>query len=130
MFNGKNATDKLLLSTNVTVLGAFFFVFQAPINTKPTKWTLLISFALYICSALMLLWFLNRFPIRMKLLDEYREKTVKKYSKRIGMFIEEILVPFARLKAKNETLAKLAKVSSEAEYKALMKSIDEEIKGA
>lgn len=76
----------------------------------------------------MILWFLHRFPVRQKLLDEFREKTVKKYSKRIGMFIEEILVPFARLKAKDETLSKLAKVSSVAEHKALMKSIDNEIK--
>lgn len=128
MLNGKNSTDKLLLSTNVTVLVAYFFVFQAPIDTDSVKWILLISFVLYICSALMILWFLHRFQIRDELYEVYREKTLNKFSKRIRMFMEEILVPFERLKAKSETLTKLVKVSTEDEYKTLMESIDMEIK--
>jgi hypothetical protein len=128
MPNRKNKLDKILASTNATVLLAFLFIFQVNQISPIIKWTLLISFTLYIISLLLLLWNIHRFPIRMKLLDELREKTVKKYSARIASFIEEIAVPFSRLKAKDEVLSRLANVKTKEEHEKLMESINKEIK--
>lgn len=123
----KNQTDKLLLTANSTVLVAFFFVFQAPISNLLTKYTLISSFTLFIVSLFMILWFLYRQPILHKLYDKLREKTVKKYSKRIAAFIENIAVPLARLKTRDEFLGKLASVKSQEEHTELMISIGKEI---
>lgn len=127
MLSKKNQADKLLLTANTTVLVAFFFVFQAPITNKSTKYALIASFSLFIISLLMLLWFLHRQPIRLKLLEQLKEKTVKKYSKRINAFIESIAVPLARLKTRDEILGKLASVKSRGEHAELMSSIEKEI---
>jgi membrane protein implicated in regulation of membrane protease activity len=128
MHNQKDSTDKLLVTANSTVLIGFVFVFGISQLSKITKWTLLISFVLYVISLCLLLWNFYRLPKRRKLLDELREKTVKKYSARIASFIEEIAVPLARLKAKDEMLGKLGKVKNKEEHEELMKAIDEEIK--
>jgi hypothetical protein len=123
----KNQADKLLLTANTTVLVAFFFVFQSPINNNSTKFALIISFTLFIVSLIMILWFLHRQPIRLSLFNELKTKTVKKYSKRISAFIENIAVPLARLKTRDEILGKLSSVKSKEEHAELMSSIENEI---
>jgi hypothetical protein len=75
----------------------------------------------------MILWYLHRQPIRTRLLDRFREKTVKKYSKRIAAFIENIAMPLARLKIRDEVLGRLASVKSQQEHEELVISIEKEI---
>ncbi len=129
MLDKKNQVDKLLVSANASILVAFFFIFQSPITTPTTKWTLLISLSLYIVSLIMLLWYLQRQPKRLMLLDELRKHTSKKYSNRIATYIEEIAVPFARLKVRDEVFSRLVNVKSEKDRVILLKSIENEING-
>jgi hypothetical protein len=125
----KNQVDNLLITINSTVLIGFLFVFQLTLNHELVKWTLLISLLLFVISLLLLIWHAIRYPLRLKLFGELREKTVKKYSSRIRSFIEDIIVPFSRLKTRDELLTKLGKVKSKEEQEALIQSIENEIKG-
>lgn len=123
-----NKRDKMLVSVNVTILLAFIFIFQVDQLSQIIKWTLLISFILYIFSLFLLIWNLYRYPIRMKLLDELREETIGKFSDRIASFVEEIIVPFSRLKAKDELVSRLAIVKTKEDYSKLRESVSNEIK--
>jgi hypothetical protein len=127
MLKERNQTDKLLITVNISILVGFLFVFQLSLTHTIVKWTLFISLILYVISLLLLIWHTARYPIRTKLFDELKEKTIKKYSGRIAKFIEEIIVPFARLKAKDEVLSKLEKINTREEYGALIKHYKNEI---
>ncbi len=59
---------------------------------------------------------------------ELREKTVKKFSKRISAFIEEIAVPFEGLKVRDEMQKRLRSIKSKEEHTKLLKDIEEEVK--
>ena len=87
----------------------------------------MLSLGLFVTSLSMILWYLHRQPIRTRLLDRFREKTVKKYSKRIAAFIENIAMPLARLKIRDEVLGRLASVKSQQEHEELIISIEKEI---
>ena len=89
----KNNVDKLILSANITVLIAFFFVFQTSVGVPIIKWMLLASFTLYIISALLITWVLYRLPLRTKLFKQLQEKTTTKFSSRIMAYVDEYYMP-------------------------------------
>ncbi len=122
-----DSLDSYLIAVNIALLTGFLFVFQSTLINDLVKWTLLISLILFIISLLLLLWHKFRYPKRLKLLDSLREKTTNKFSERIASFIEDMVLPFTRLKAKDDTLSKLVSVKTKEEYDQVMSNISQEI---
>lgn len=129
MSDDKGQIDKFLITINASILVGYFFVFQITSIHTLVKWTLLISLTLLVISLLLLTWNTVRYPIRKKLFDELSEATIKKYSSRIAAFVKEIIVPYSRLKTRNEMSSKIEKLKTEEEQEALIKIVESEVQG-
>ena len=123
-----DSIDSYLIAINIATLAGFFFIFQSTINNTLVKWSLLVAFVLFVLSLCLLLWHKFRYPKRVELANSLREKTVNKFTERIASFIEDIAVPFSRLKTRDETLDKLSKAKSQKEFDQVKAGIAQEIK--
>lgn len=123
----KDKVDNYLITINVAVVVGYFFVFLSSISSAVVKWLVLLSFTLFTASLLLLLWFQHRYPKREKLLNELKEKTVKKFSHRIHSYIDEIAVPLERLSVRDEIFERLDGVKTKEDYARFRTEIDTEI---
>lgn len=118
-----DVADKYLTTTNATVLISYVFVFQLSISNYWVKWSLLLSLVFFIASIALFIWHGQRYPKRIRIYNQKQEKTVKKYSHRIAVFMEDILKPLTQLRVRNEIQTRLLSTKSKEEFEEVLKEI-------
>ena len=122
-----DSLDNYILTINIAAVAGFFFVFQADLSQNFEKILVLSSFSLFSLSLFLFIWYRFRYPKRMKLLEELREKTVHKFTDRIKTFTEDVFGPLARLKTRVELMEKLEKVKTPKGYEKFLAEVNNDI---
>lgn len=119
--------DKQYLTANVSILIAFLFIFQVEDVGLLIRWALLLSFCLFVVSLLLMFWHVSRYPKRASLYETLKEKTAKKYSEQMALFVEELILPLTRSKARDGVRNEISKAKTAEERKEILDRITKEL---
>lgn len=112
-----------LITANTTILIAYISVFQAVVASSTIKTIILISFILFLCSLILLIWYRLRSPKRDALFEQLREKAIDKSADGMTLFAKELIEPLAVNIARLDVHHKMMKVSSPEEYEQVKKEL-------
>ena len=100
---GESNPDNYIITTCITLLGAYAFMFFSGKPNQPlVAYTAIASLFCLICALLTLVWYKFRFASRDRKFETLRETAINEYSSKIASYIENLALPYAEMKLKGK----------------------------
>ncbi len=123
--NRSYKSTNYLMTLNGTILVGYFTVFQINSSKGSQKWLLLASFIGLSLSMTLLAWYRIRWPKRDVIYASLADKSTQKSVNDIMEFLEGIIEPLTRTRARLQVQHALQSATSKQEFDTLQKAIKE-----